>query len=71
MEIKTIIDDKEKFLFSNFLNSFDTIKFTFITQFLDKIIGSAFLDKIPKMILYPIVKYLVYFEFNPISQKKN
>tara|TARA_Y100000590_G_C15643780_1_gene986053 strand:+ start:715 stop:1356 length:642 start_codon:yes stop_codon:yes gene_type:complete len=30
MEIKTIIDDKEKFLFSNFLNSFDTIKFTFI-----------------------------------------
>ena len=30
MEIKTIIDDKEKFLFSNFLNSFDKTKFTFI-----------------------------------------
>ena len=47
---------------------YTAIKFTYITQFLDKIIGSTFLDKIPKMILYPIVKYLVYFEFK-VQQK--
>ena len=42
---------------------YTAIKFTIITQFMDKIIGKAFLDLIPRWILYPAVKYLVYFEF--------
>lgn len=47
---------------------YTAIKFTFITQYLDKVVGSAFLDMIPKKILYPIVNYLVYFEFK-VQQK--
>ena len=43
---------------------YSAIKFTAITQFLDKkIIGNPFIDKLPKFIVYPLVKYLAYFEF--------
>ncbi|MBL78509.1 MAG: hypothetical protein CMH70_00355 [Nitrosomonadaceae bacterium] len=43
---------------------YSSIKFTGITQFLDKwVVGNSILDKLPRIILYPLVKYLVYFEF--------
>ena len=43
---------------------YSAIKFTAITQFLDKrVVGNSILDKVPRIILYPLIKYLVYFEF--------
>ena len=48
----------------NFGLKYSAIKFTAITQFLDKrVVGNAILDKIPRTMLYPLIKYLVYFEF--------
>ena len=43
---------------------YSAIKFTVITQFLDKrVVGNSVIDKVPRAILYPLIKYLVYFEF--------
>ena len=48
----------------HFKLKYNKIKFTLITEFLDKkIVGNAFVDKIPRKILFPLVKYSVYFEF--------
>jgi hypothetical protein len=43
---------------------YSAIKFTAITQFFDKrIVGNSTLYKVPRIILYLLIKYLVYFEF--------
>jgi anaerobic magnesium-protoporphyrin IX monomethyl ester cyclase len=48
----------------NFGLKYSAIKFTIITQFLDKwVIENPVIDKVPRAILYPLIKYLVYFEF--------
>lgn len=40
------------------------MKFTVITRFLDSIVGgNPFIDRIPRRILYPLVKYAAFFEF--------
>ncbi|MZH02473.1 MAG: B12-binding domain-containing radical SAM protein [Nitrospinae bacterium] len=56
--------EQEKKINPNVGLKYSAIKFTTITQFLDKrIIGNPLIDKIPRAILYPLLKYLVYFEF--------
>lgn len=45
------------------LLKYKTMKFTIITQYLDKLVGSSFVDHIPRIILYPIVRLAVYTEF--------
>ena len=48
----------------HFKLKYSAIKFTRITQFLDNIVvGKPTIDRIPRVILYPLIKYLVYFEF--------
>lgn len=43
---------------------YSAIKFTAITKFLDKrVVGNSIIDKVPRAILYPLIKYLVYVEF--------
>jgi hypothetical protein len=56
--------DLEKKVNPHLKLKYSAIKFTHITQYLDnKIIGNRIIDKIPRAILYPLVKHLVYFEF--------
>jgi len=43
---------------------YSSMKFTVITRFLDSIVGgNPFIDRIPRRILYPLVKYAAFFEF--------
>ena len=43
---------------------YSSMKFTIITRFLDSIVGgNLFIDRIPRRILYPLVKYAAFFEF--------
>lgn len=56
--------DLKKKLNPHFKLKYSAIKFTYITQFLDNmIVGNPTIDKIPRVILYPLIKNLVYFEF--------
>lgn len=56
--------DLGKKLNPHFKLKYSAIKFTYITQFLDNmIVGNPIIDKIPGVILYPLIKHLVYFEF--------
>ncbi|MBC8298281.1 MAG: radical SAM protein [Pelagibacterales bacterium] len=48
----------------NYNRKFKYITFTLITIFIEKyIIGRAYIDIIPRWIIYPIVKWLGYFEY--------
>jgi anaerobic magnesium-protoporphyrin IX monomethyl ester cyclase len=43
---------------------YSSITFTWLTEILDnKIIGNPLMDRIPRVILYPIIKYAVFVEF--------
>jgi hypothetical protein len=43
---------------------YSSMKFTVITRFLDSIVGgNFFVDRMPRKILYPLVKYAALFEF--------
>jgi radical SAM superfamily enzyme YgiQ (UPF0313 family) len=44
---------------------YTSMKFTVITRFLDRIVSGNFyfIDRIPRIILYPLVRYVVSFEF--------
>ena len=43
---------------------YTALTFTTITYLVDKYcVGSKFFDSLPRMIVYPIVKYLLYFEY--------
>lgn len=56
--------DLEKKDNPHFKLKYSAIKFTYLTQFLDNfIVGNHSIDKIPRVILYPLIKYIVYFEF--------
>jgi anaerobic magnesium-protoporphyrin IX monomethyl ester cyclase len=56
--------DLTKKINPHFKLKYTAIEFTHITQFLDNmIIGNPIMDRIPRVILYPLVKNLVYFEF--------
>ena len=43
---------------------YTALSFTTITYLIDKyLVGNKFIDSLPRMIVYPIVKYLLYFEY--------
>ena len=43
---------------------YTVLKFTHITYFIDAyVVGNKVIDAIPRGIIYPIIKYLLYFEF--------
>jgi hypothetical protein len=44
---------------------YTSMKFTVITRFLDRIVSGNFffIDRMPRRILYPLVRYVVSFEF--------
>jgi len=43
---------------------YTALSFTFITFFVDNyVIGSRLIDTLPRFIIYPIIKYLLYLEF--------
>jgi hypothetical protein len=44
---------------------YTSMKFTVITRFLDRIVSGNFyfIDRMPRIILYPLVRYVVSFEF--------
>ena len=43
---------------------YTALEFTFITRIIDQfIIGNFLVDRLPRKIIYPIIKYLNYFEF--------
>jgi len=43
---------------------YNALKFTFISYIIDHyIVGNKFVDKLPRKIVYPTVKYLLYFEY--------
>lgn len=43
---------------------YTALTFTTITYLIDKYcVGNKFFDSLPRMIVYPIVKYLLYFEY--------
>jgi anaerobic magnesium-protoporphyrin IX monomethyl ester cyclase len=56
--------DLTKKINPHFKLKYTAIEFTHITQFLDNmIVGNPIIDRIPRVILYPLIKNLVYFEF--------
>jgi hypothetical protein len=43
---------------------YTALTFTTITYLIDKyIVGNKFIDSLPRMIVYPVLKYLLYFEY--------
>jgi hypothetical protein len=43
---------------------YTALKFTFITYFVDKyFVGNRVVDSMPRVVIYPIIKYLLFFEY--------
>ena len=56
----------DKMIASNprFSLKYTALKFTFITYFVDKyFVGNRVVDSMPRVVIYPIIKYLLFFEY--------
>jgi radical SAM superfamily enzyme YgiQ (UPF0313 family) len=55
---------KTKEVNPRYLLKYTALKFTVISYFIDTyVVGNKIVDKIPRAIIYPIIKYFLYFEY--------
>ncbi len=56
--------ERRRVLNPRFTLKYTALKFTFITYFVDKyFVGNRVVDSMPRVVIYPIIKYLLFFEY--------